>query len=295
MTQKKTTVLTLALLALLGTAYHFIWSGKSDESVEQEGLAEGRSAEGQASQVKDKTMSNLEIPYYLDNENNTIVEHMGYTLSYNSRYRTPNWVAYELQSSELYSGDKERRDEFTPDPAVKDRQAYDSDYIDSGYDRGHMAPAGDMKWSSQAMEECFYLSNVCPQNHNLNSGAWNDLEKQVRYECKYYDKIWVVCGPYFDSNQYGYIGEDHVKVPDGFFKALLARNKKTGQYVSIGFLFPNKACKRNLSLYVMTVDDLEKKVGMDLFYNLDDGVENSIESTIDPYDDWRITDKVFTN
>jgi len=231
------------------------------------------------------TPSNYEIPYLLDNENNEIIEHMGFTLSYNEKYRIPNWVAYELKASELY-GDFDRQDKFTPDPDIKGRQAYDRDYVGSGYDRGHMAPSGDMKWSSQAIKECFYLSNVCPQNHNLNKGLWNDLEKQIRYECKYYKTIWVVCGPIIEKNKYGTIGENKVKVPDAFFKAILTKSKKKG-WISIGFVFPNESCNDELRDYAMTVDELEEYVGMDLFYNLPDADQQKAESKMDP-NDWKL-------
>lgn len=227
----------------------------------------------------------LEIPYLLDNENNTIIEHMGYTLSYNHSYRIPNWVAYELQDSELY-GDFERAEKFVPDPSVKGRQAYDRDYVGSGWDRGHLAPAGDMKWSSQAMRECFYLSNVCPQNHNLNAGDWNDLEKQVRYECRYYKKIWIVAGPVVGRGRYGTIGSNKVQVPDAFFKALLAR-RKDGTWTAVGFLFPNRAGTQPLGAYAMSVNELEEKIGMDLFYTLDDGVQEEVEAVYH-LKDWRI-------
>ena len=169
-----------------------------------------------------ETLLKYEIPYLYDDSNSTLIEHMGYTLSYNSKLRIPNWVAYELLDSELY-GDLDRNEKFTADPAIRGRQAYDEDYRGSGWDRGHMAPSGDMKWSSQAMDECFYLSNVCPQNHNLNAGSWNDLEKQVRYEARYYGRVWVVCGPVVGRGRYGTVGENKVQVPDGFFKALLAK------------------------------------------------------------------------
>jgi len=232
-----------------------------------------------------KQLKGLEIPYLLDFENSTIIEHMGYTVSYNSSLRIPNWVAYELLDSELY-GDFDRREKFTPDPDLKGRQAYDSDYVRSGWDRGHMAPSGDMKWSSQTQTECFYLTNVCPQNHNLNSGAWNDLEKQVRYECRYYKSIWVVCGPVVGRGVHGTIGSNKVQVPDGFFKALLAR-KKNGAYTAVGFYFANESGTKALANYAMSVDELEEIVGMDLFYNLDYEVQNEVESTYDLWD-WRI-------
>ena len=74
-------------------------------------------------------------------------------------------------------GTAPRYDKFQADPKVRGAKAYPSDYTRSGYDRGHMAPAGDMKWSETAMQESFYMSNVCPQNRNLNRGDWKDLEE----------------------------------------------------------------------------------------------------------------------
>ncbi len=285
---KKTSIIILVILAALGTAYHFLWSGNDGPEAEPQGLVEPDPAGGV------DAMSRLEIPYRLEDSESEIIEHMGYTLSYNNDLRVPNWVAYELLESEVITAYRSREDEFTPDPLVKGRQAYDRDYVGSGYDRGHMAPAADMRWSSQTMKECFYLSNVCPQNHNLNSGAWNDLEKQVRYEARYYKSVWVVCGPIFEYNSPKHIGKNHVAVPDSFFKALLAR-RKDGSYASIGFIFPNKACERNLTHYAMTVDELESKLGMDLFYNLDDRAQDRAEAEMDPYGDWRIRDEILRN
>ncbi len=285
---KKTSIIILVILAVLGTAYHFLWSGNDGPEAEPQSLVEPDPAGGV------DAMSRLEIPYRLEDSESEIIEHMGYTLSYNNDFRVPNWVAYELLESEVITAYRSREDEFTPDPLVKGRQAYDRDYVGSGYDRGHMAPAADMRWSSQTMKECFYLSNVCPQNHNLNSGAWNDLEKQVRYEARYYKSVWVVCGPIFEYNSPRHIGKNHVAVPDSFFKALLAR-RKDGSYASIGFIFPNKACERNLTHYAMTVDELESKLGMDLFYNLDDRAQDRAEAEMDPYGDWRIRDEILRN
>ena len=284
--QKRNSILTLVVLALLGTAYHFVWGGSETPAEENLTLLEGEAA-GQDKDI----MSRLEIPYRLEDNESCIIEHMGYALSYNSDYRVPNWVAYELLATELETGFRSREDSFEPDPLVKGRQAYDRDYVGSGYDRGHMAPAADMRWSSQTMKESFYLSNVCPQNHNLNSGAWNDLEKQVRYEARYYKKVWVVCGPIFEYNNPRHIGQNHVMVPDSFFKALLAR-KKDGSYAAIGFIFPNEACVRNLTFYAMTVDELEEKLGMDLFFNLDAKDQDEAEAVMDPFGDWRIRDEI---
>ena len=237
----------------------------------------------------DKTLEGLEIPYYFEDNHATLIGHMGHTLSYNEEDRIPNWVAWELRATELH-GNLDRKEGFSPDPAVKGRQAYDSDYKGSGWDRGHMAPSGDMKWSSQALEECYYLSNICPQNHNLNAGLWNDLEKQTRYEAKYYGRVWVVCGPVPNEIGKAVIGRNHVKVPARFFKALLAR-RKDGTYASVGFIFPNEpGAGRTLKDFAKTVDELEKQIGMDLVYNLDERYQAPAEASFDLYKDWRIRD-----
>lgn len=285
---KKTSLIILVILAVLGTAYHFLWTGEDAPQADPQGLADPSLDSGV------DPLSGLEIPYRLEDSEAEIVEHMGYTLSYNNDLRVPNWVAYELLESEVITAYRSREDEFTPDPLVKGRQAYDRDYVGSGFDRGHMAPAADMRWSSQTMKECFYLSNVCPQNHNLNAGAWNDLEKQTRYEARYYKSVWVVCGPVFGYNDPKRIGSNHVAVPDFFFKALLAR-RKDGSYAAIGFMFPNKACERNLTDYAMTVDELEARIGMDLFFNLDEKAQDKAEAVMDPYGDWRIKDEILRN
>lgn len=284
--RNKSTIITLIILAALGTAYHFLWAGEPEEDLQ------GQSDPSLSSDIE--LMSRLEIPYRLEDNEATIIEHMGYALSYNSDFRVPNWVAYELLESELITAYRQREDSFSPDPLIKGRQAYDRDYVGSGYDRGHMAPAADMRWSSQTMKECFYLSNVCPQNHNLNSGAWNDLERQVRREARFYKSVWVVCGPIFEYNNPRHIGQNHVMVPDSFFKALLAR-RKDGSYAAVGFIFPNEACERNLTRYAMTVDELESRLGMDLFFNLETKAQDKAEAEIDLYGDWRIKDEILRN
>ena len=285
--QKRNSIIVLVVLALLGTAYHFLWSDASGMEPGNEGITEGGFEPGPQKDL----MSRIEIPYRLEDNEGCIIEHMGYALSYNNDYRVPNWVAYELLETEVITAYRSREDRFEPDPLIKGRQAYDRDYVGSGYDRGHMAPAADMRWSSQTMKECFYLSNVCPQNRNLNSGAWNDLEKQVRREARFYKSVYVVCGPIFEYNNPKHIGSNHVMVPDSFFKALLAR-RKDGSYAAIGFIFPNEVCVRNLTLYAMTVDELEAKLGMDLFFNLEEKAQDKAEAVMDPYGDWRIKDEI---
>ncbi len=281
----------LALGLFLAPSCRFINSFV--EGWQEESLSDGNEREPAPSQVKESASPEgtlpkvrLEEAYCFEKgEKNILIEKMGYTLSYNSAARIPNWVAYELLDSELY-GDFRRSGDFKPDPDFKGRQAYDSDYRGSGWDRGHMAPSGDMKWSSQTQRECFYLINVCPQNHNLNAGAWNDLEKQVRYECRYYKKIWVVSGPIVQTGRYGTIGDNKVQVPDAFFKALLAKDKK-GRYISIAFYFPNESVSGPLSDYACSVNEIEEITGLDLFYQLDSAIQEEVEGKFAP-SQWKI-------
>ena len=145
-------------------------------------------------------------------------------MSYNPEWKIPNWVAYEL-TDEMVAGTVPRYDRFQPDPNLPRHLSADNDdYRRSGYDRGHMVPAGDMKWSEQAMKESFYFTNICPQNNNLNAGVWNSLEQQVRGLARRKGSIYVVCGPIVnDSTQT--IGANRVVIPDAFYKTLLQNDK----------------------------------------------------------------------
>ena len=217
----------------------------------------------------------LEIPVLPSDTPEELIPHLGYTTSHNYRTRIPNWVAWELTAHEA-AGDVPRAKKFTPDPMCKSAQAADHDYRNSGYDRGHMAPAGDMKWSERAMEESFYFTNICPQNRNLNRGDWKDLEEKCRSLAARYDTLWIVCGPIVGEARQGRIGSNRVVVPDAFYKVLLIRHK--GKYHGIGFYFENAAGSRNLSYYARTIDEIEAMTGIDFYPALPDEIEAQVES-----------------
>lgn len=216
----------------------------------------------------------LEIPQCKEARAEQIIEHKGYTVSYNSDWCIPNWVAYELTKEETY-GNVDRTDHFDPDPAVNGVCPTFRDYSRSGYDRGHMAPAGDMKWDQTAMQESFYLSNICPQDHNLNKGDWNTLEEKARYWARKYGNVYIVCGPIMSNNPET-IGYNNVAVPDAFYKVFLTQIN--GEWQTIGFVFQNQPGERPLISYCKSVDDIEKITGIDFFPSLDDNIEDQIEA-----------------
>ena len=162
------------------------------------------------------------------------------------------------------------------------------DYANSGYDRGHMAPAADMKWSEQAMRESFYMTNMCPQLHSLNAGDWKDLEELARDWAQLYGNIYIACGPIVEAD-YPTIGKNHlIAVPSAFYKVFLRQTRQG--WTSIGFIMPNQAGNRPLMTYMLSVDEVEAQTGIDFFYNLPDSLEAQIESTYS-VSDWTLSRK----
>lgn len=225
----------------------------------------------------------LEMPALTKDD--VIIRHGGFVVSYNDEWYIPNWVAYELTEEEL-DGYEERGDRmFSMDPKYRKTQAMREDYSGSGWTKGHMAPAADFRWSSDAMDETFYLTNVCPQDEALNANDWEYLERQVRSWARKYGRAWVVTGPIVNENKYGRIGERGVVVPDSFFKAVLV--PKNGKYCSIAFVMDNDAKRYWLRDCALSVNELEDITGTDYFPALDDSVENSVEGQL-RFSDWGI-------
>lgn len=223
------------------------------------------------------SINQLEIPISTRKREEIILHRTAFTISYNNDYKTPNWVAWELTRAET-EGTEGRKNKFEPDPDLPEPRAEHSDYTHSGYDRGHMAPAADMKWNKKAMEESFYMSNICPQNRKLNRDDWGDLEEKCRNWAEKYGKAYIVCGPIYDSKSPKRIGKHKIAVPERFFKAILIYEGKTP--IAMGFLFENKAHHQNLKNYLVSVDKIEEETGLDFFSKLPDTIESRIESTI---------------
>lgn len=215
----------------------------------------------------------LERPLSLTPRQEQTIQHTAYTVSYNKDRKIPNWVSYELTRQET-QGSEKRNNRFIPDPLIEGAAATNADYARSGYDKGHMAPAADMKWSHTAMTESFYFSNMCPQHPQLNRRSWKKLEEQIRDWAIADSAIIIVCGPILEKHPKT-IGKNKVTVPNQFFKVILS--PYANPIRAIGFLFNNEPAVEPLSCYVTTVDSVEKLTGMDFFAPLPDDIENKIE------------------
>lgn len=207
-----------------------------------------------------------------------ILKRTGYVASYNKTTLLPNWVAWHLTAERTEESAKRSGVDFAEDTEVPEPRATDWDYYNSGYDRGHMCPAADNKWSKKAMEESFLFTNMCPQNGNLNRGDWNEMEMACRKWAKKYGDLYIVCGPILYKGKHKTIGKNKVVVPEAFFKVVL----RTGDNPqAIGFIYKNTSGNRPKDSYVNTVDEVERITGIDFFSSLPDDVEKNVEATAD--------------
>ena len=204
-----------------------------------------------------------------------IVHHKGYSLSYSEPHEQAEWVAYELKKSHL-SNTNFKRPYFEVDETVKTGAAHWRNYKKSGYDRGHLCPAGDRRYSQSAHDETFLTSNISPQKHDFNSGIWNTLEQKVRYWASKYDGVFVVTGGVLKGNMKT-IGDEGVSVPNQFYKVLIDNN--SGETKMIAFLMPHKNSRKPLYEFVVSVDEVEKLTGIDFFPELEDDLENKLEAS----------------
>lgn len=201
-------------------------------------------------------------------------EYEGFTLSFNPSNGTPDWVGWELLGTET-DGPVSRSNKFHTDREVKGCPDT-KDYSNSGYDRGHLCPAADQKWSSQAMSDCFYMTNMAPQAHSLNAGAWKTLEEKERLWARRDSAIVIVAGPIYSDSDRERIGEAGVRVPGAFFKVLLAPYLEEPR--AIGFVYPNMRAPGNMRDYSMTVREVEQLTGLDFFSSLPDDLEERVET-----------------
>lgn len=204
----------------------------------------------------------------------TLIKYKGMTVSFNPEKHVPNWVAWELTGAEA-DGTVPRAKDFMADLSVPGC-ANPWDYSYSGYDRGHMAPAGDMKWDEVAMQQSFYMTNICPQMNSLNSGAWKRLEEKCRNWARIDSAIIIVAGPILSDNLTETIGATGVIVPERYFKVILSPYADPPR--GIGFIMNNGYVEGGMQKAAVSIDSVEKVTGHDFFDRLPDDIENEVES-----------------
>lgn len=212
---------------------------------------------------------------------NQIVLHDYYSLSYSEDHEQAEWVAYELKASHITRTNR-KRPYFIYDEKVKTTSANYRNYKRSGYDKGHLCPAGDRKFSKVAFNQTFFTSNISPQKHDFNSGVWNRLEQKTRFWAGKDKQLYVITGGILIKGLKT-IGQEKVSVPEHFYKILLDYSKP--QIKAIAFLMPHKGSNAPLYKFVVSIDEIERLTAIDFFPELPDDIEGSLEKSSD-YKNW---------
>lgn len=219
-------------------------------------------------------IKDLEVPKI--GNDGQLIKHEGYCLLYDERHEQAKWVSYQLTKAETVKHYK-RTDKFKPDPKVATGSAAGDDYLGSGYDRGHLAPAADMGWSAMAASESFYYSNMSPQVPRFNRGIWKKLEEIVRDWAIESGAVYVVTGPVLTTGLQT-IGSNQVSIPKYFYKVILEYGE-TG-VKGIGFVLPNSGSRECLRNYAVSIDVVEEITGIDFFCSLENDQETVIERIV---------------
>ena len=210
-------------------------------------------------------------------EGGIFIEHEGFSLLFDTKTMCPRWVAWELTAEETRGKVSRGGVDFKEDTNVpKEYQVASWDYNGGAYGRGHMCPAGDMKWSKEAMQDCHYMTNICPQNAELNKVWWEHLERACRSWARQDGSIQIVCGPVFSENPKHFGKKHRMAVPKGFWKVVLSQKK--GREKAIGFYYTNDDAPQPMEDAVRSVDDIERMTGFDFFSSLPDSQEDRLEA-----------------
>ena len=192
-----------------------------------------------------------------------VVEHEGYAVGYSKKHCQAVWTQYRLTKQNMKDGmDKPRYGgPFVPDPAIPYKQEWDKDYRKSDYDRGHLVPDLDLRYSSVAEKESFYYSNVSPQIASFNRGVWKRLEDKVRSLSVREESIVVVTGPIFPIFGGRKLG-DQIMVPKKFFKVIYSEGARPKM---IAFIIPHQSTQADIKVFVCTVARVEAETGLKFF------------------------------
>ena len=224
-----------------------------------------------------------------------VIDHLAFSLSYNEQHEQANWVMHVILPA-ISDGNATRSNDFREDPLVISGTSLEQDYFlkeekpdgkykydGFGYDRGHLAPSADFRWSEQALSESYFYSNMSPQIGDFNRLKWAELENWMReYVTKNNTSLAIVTAPIL-SNDLAKIerGINKVSIPKSFVKVALDIENNRG----IGFILPHEKIERPLEYFAVSIDSVESTMGYDLFSNLNDSLENKIEAET-PYLEW---------
>lgn len=222
----------------------------------------------------------------------TLVEHSAMSLVYSEEHEQSKWVAHII-TSDITKGNVGRSNDFREDEKVSTGTAVEKDYFLTstlpdgtieydgfGYDRGHLAPSADFRWSKKALSESYLYSNMSPQAPDFNRIGWGKLENMMRgYMYHNTDAmLYVVTGPVLEEDLP--VIERSINkpsIPKQFFKVVIDLKNKRG----IGFLMPNQRISYPVESFAKSIDEIEEITGIDFYHALDDVLEDKLEKMND--------------
>ena len=205
----------------------------------------------------------------------TLIGYEAFAVHFNGCRGIANCAAYELLPDELL-GQAERAGEFMQDVAVEGCPA-PADYAGSGMDRGHLVPAADLKWNAMAMRQSFFLTNVAPMHKGLNEGNWAKLEEKVREWAARDSGLLVFTGPVICDRDTT-LASGHVKVPGAYYKIIMAPCVRPRRVIA--FIYPNGSSAAPLRQHAVSVDEVERRTGLDFFPLLLPDEQRRLESKV---------------
>lgn len=239
----------------------------------------------------------VELPALRNSTNDVFITHSttfngqkitSFSMEYDKSKKHSRWIAFRFDNQTKQQNVDRSNEPFDADPSVaSEYQRVQADFGRKGYDRGHLCASADRLYSREVNEQTFYYTNMSPQRNAFNTGVWLALEGQVQAwgrSCTASDTLYVAKGGTIDKEEQvkEYIGGDRSKpVPKYYYMALLF--KKGDSFKAIAFWMehtdskPSKTIK--LADYVLSIDELEEKTGIDFFPNLNDNLENALEAT----------------
>ena len=261
-------LIALLIIGAMAAAYAFERAGSPDTA------SDSIAADSPSKNGSMPPYSELEKVVMPPDVDNRMLNYRGFTVAFNPSKPQPNYTVWTLEPEET-DGPYSRKDaNFMPDDNVEGSATL-ADYRNSGFDRGHMAPAADMKWSKQAMNDCHLLTNMCPQDNRLNAGAWATVEKNARKWALRHGPLVIVAGPVLSDRMPRTIGTSKIPVPERFFKVILA--PKADPPMGIAFIMPNEYVEGGAQATVTSIDEAEAVTGFDFFAALPDDIEADVE------------------
>ncbi|MDW8295380.1 MAG: DNA/RNA non-specific endonuclease [Raineya sp.] len=239
---------------------------------EKKGQKNEDSQTGNTNSKKRNDYKDLEIPK--SPYNDEIIRHTYFTLAYVEEHEQARWVAYKMTAKNLERNVTRSQEVFYPDKKVSTGSALPLDYAGSGFDRGHLAPAGDFTGNETMMHETFVMSNISPQYPLFNRETWRLLEEKVRDWGEKKGDLYIVTGPILKGNMPKIGKKNKISVPPAYYKVILCLQEERG----IAFIVPNVNRKENYRKYQVSIDEVEKETGLDFFHLLPDELEERIES-----------------